>query len=255
MPGFVGEQCCAPGRFRAKPCALRLPVQRGAPVPRRQATPPVRIEDSACESWPRPSQTLAQQGPPYSSACRVIFHRGQTVMTTDIVRCLAADQSGNHFQCCLVRRKQPQNSGERLRRCAGPFRIVGPAAALQDGETVLSAVTAPLLVAEAAHDARQKGEQRHAGGHGRAPVSARSTASCSRSDHDIPWGRERARSLAIARSRSRSSSDSAASAAPTSRRGGAAGRPCSLTCCGVAAIVPPREYAPKHHGRGQRRTK
>jgi len=74
----------------------------------------------------------------------------------------AADQSGNHFQCWLVRRKQPQNTGERLRRRAGPFRIVGPAAAVQDVETVLSAVTAPLLVAEAAHDARQKGEQRHA---------------------------------------------------------------------------------------------
>jgi hypothetical protein len=48
------------------------------------------------------------------------------------------------------------------------------------------------------------------GGHGRAPVNARSTASCSRSDHDIPPGRERARSRAIPRKRSRSSSDSAA---------------------------------------------
>jgi hypothetical protein len=66
-------------------------VQQAAPVPRRQAMPLVRIEGNRCESWPRPSQTVAQQGPPYSSACRIIFHGSQTVITTDILRCHSAD--------------------------------------------------------------------------------------------------------------------------------------------------------------------
>jgi len=67
---------------------------------------------------------------------------------------------------------------------------------------MLSAMAAPLLVADAAHHARQASSDT-LGGHGRAPVSARRTASCSRSDHDIPSGRERARNRAIARKRSR----------------------------------------------------
>jgi hypothetical protein len=49
-------------------------VQQGVPVPRRRATPSVRIEDNLCGSWPRPSQTVAQHGPPYSAACRIILH-------------------------------------------------------------------------------------------------------------------------------------------------------------------------------------
>jgi hypothetical protein len=52
VPGLLGKRCCAPDRFRARRCALRLQVRQGVPVPRRQATPSVRIEDNLCESWP-----------------------------------------------------------------------------------------------------------------------------------------------------------------------------------------------------------
>jgi hypothetical protein len=81
-------------------------------------------------------------------------------MTTDIVRYHPAEQSGDHLQCCLVGREQPLNGGERFRCRAGPFRVT--AAIVRGGQMILSSVVAPLLVAEAAHDARQKGEQRHA---------------------------------------------------------------------------------------------
>jgi hypothetical protein len=86
MPGLLGKRCCALDRSRARRRALRLHVQQGVPVRRRQATPLARIEDNLCESWPRPTQTVAQQGPPYSSACRIIFHGSQIVITTDILR-------------------------------------------------------------------------------------------------------------------------------------------------------------------------
>jgi hypothetical protein len=95
--GLHGKRCCAPDHSRAKRRALRLHVQQGVPVPRRQATPLARIADNPCESWPRPSQTVAQHGPPYPSACRVVFHGGQTEMTTDILRRHATDESGDHF--------------------------------------------------------------------------------------------------------------------------------------------------------------
>ena len=161
--GLLGERCCARDRSRAERRALRLPVQQEVPVPRRRATPIARIEGSPCESWPRPSQTVAQQGPPHPSAGRVIFYGSLTVMATDILRCHAANQSGDHLQ-----------------------------------------------------------------------------------------GRERARSRASARKRSRSSSDSAASAAPTSRWGGAACQSHSSTYCDASAIAPPEWHAPGVHGRGQR---
>jgi len=95
--GLHGKRCCAPDHSRAKRRALRLHVQQGVPVPRRQATPLARIADNPCESRPRPSQTVAQHGPPYPSACRVVFHGGQTEMTTDILRRHATDESGDHF--------------------------------------------------------------------------------------------------------------------------------------------------------------
>ena len=55
MLGLLGKRCCALYRSRAKRRALPPQVQQGVPVPRRQATPLVRIEDNRCESWPRPS--------------------------------------------------------------------------------------------------------------------------------------------------------------------------------------------------------
>ena len=88
---LLRKRCCAPDRSRAKRRALPPQVQQGVPVPRRQATPLVRIADNPCESWPRPSQTVAQQGPPYSSACRIILHGSHIVMKTDILRRHAAD--------------------------------------------------------------------------------------------------------------------------------------------------------------------
>jgi hypothetical protein len=72
------KQCCALDRPGAKRRALRLHVPPGVPVPRRQSTPSVGSEHTSYESWPRPSQTVAQQGPPYPSASRVIFHLSQT---------------------------------------------------------------------------------------------------------------------------------------------------------------------------------
>ena len=60
VPGLLGEPCCAPDRSCARRCALRLQVRQGVPAPKRQATPSVRIEDNLRESWPRPSQTVAQ---------------------------------------------------------------------------------------------------------------------------------------------------------------------------------------------------
>jgi hypothetical protein len=87
LPGLLGRRCCARDRSRARRRALRPRLRQGVPVPRRRATPLAWIEDNPCESWPRPAQTVAQQGPPYSSACRIIFHGGQIVMTTDILRC------------------------------------------------------------------------------------------------------------------------------------------------------------------------
>ena len=95
--GLLGKRWCASGQSRAKHRALRRHVQKGVLVPSRQATPLVRIEDNRCESWPRPSQSVAQQRPPYPSACRVIFHGGQIVMMTDILRCHTTDQSGDHL--------------------------------------------------------------------------------------------------------------------------------------------------------------
>ena len=80
----------APYRSRATRRALRLQVQRGVPVPKRQATPSVRTENNGSESWPRPSQTVAQHGPPCPPAGRVVFDLGQTALTTDILCCHAA---------------------------------------------------------------------------------------------------------------------------------------------------------------------
>ena len=80
----------APDRSRATRRALRLQVQRGVPVPKRQATPSVRTENNVSESWPRPSQTVAQHGPPCPPAGRVVFDLGQTALTTDILCCHAA---------------------------------------------------------------------------------------------------------------------------------------------------------------------
>src|SRR6516165_8984769 len=83
-------------RHRSRPwlrpavSALLLQVQRGVPVPKRQATPSVRTENNVSESWPRPSQTVAQHGPPYPPAGRVVFDLGQTALTTDILCCHAA---------------------------------------------------------------------------------------------------------------------------------------------------------------------
>ena len=89
--GLLGKRWCASGQSRAKHRALRRHVQKGVLVPSRQATPLVRIEDNRCESWPRPNQTVAQHGPPYSPACRVILHGSHVVMATDLLRCHAAD--------------------------------------------------------------------------------------------------------------------------------------------------------------------
>src|SRR5215469_18171560 len=83
-------------------------------------------------------------------------------MTTDILRGHATDQPGDHLQCCRVAREQPLNGGERLRCRTGPLRVISPATIVQGGQMVLSSVAAPLLVAKAAHDARQEREQRHA---------------------------------------------------------------------------------------------
>ena len=88
MPGLRGRRAYQPDRPRTKRRASRLQVQQRVPLPGRQATPSVQIEDSACESWPRPSQTVAQHGPPYPSACRVVFHGSHIVMKTDILRCM-----------------------------------------------------------------------------------------------------------------------------------------------------------------------
>jgi len=95
--GLLRKQCCAPDRSRARRGALRLLVQRGVPVPTRQATPSAAFVDNSWESWPGPSQTVAQHGPPYPSACRVVFHCSHIVMKTDILRCHAADQSIDHL--------------------------------------------------------------------------------------------------------------------------------------------------------------
>ena len=129
-------------RADVKPHALfteGMVLQQGVPVPRRQATPLFGIEYNGCDSWPRPSQTVAQEGSAHPSACRVIFHGGQSVMTADVLRCHAADQSGNHLQCCLVRREQLLNSGEcfrfgDVRRQKGRER---KETRLQDGECVI----------------------------------------------------------------------------------------------------------------------
>ena len=105
----------------------------------------------------KPSQTVAQHSPPSSSACRVVFHGGQIAMTTDTLRYHAPDESGDHLQCCHVGREQPLNSGERLHRRTGPFRVVSLATIERSGQMILSAVTAPLLVARSRAIARKRG--------------------------------------------------------------------------------------------------
>src|ERR1700730_3836782 len=79
--------------------------------------------------------------------------------STDVLRYHAADESGDHLQCCHVGRERPWNSGERLRRRTGPFRVVGLATIERSGQMILSAVTAPLLVARSRAIARQRGSR------------------------------------------------------------------------------------------------
>ena len=86
-----------------------------------------------------------------------------------------------------------------------------PANIVRSGQIILSAMMAPLLVAEVAHDARQKGEQRHT----RRPRPSARAAPPHAAGRTTTYRRGgSARSRAIARKRGSSSSDSAASAAP-----------------------------------------
>ena len=132
MPGLLGRRRCPPARPHAKRRALCLQVQQGVPLPRRRAAPLVGNGDYPCKSWPRPSQTVAQHGPPYPSTRRVILHGSHVAMTTDLLGCHAAHQSGDHFQCRLVGREQPLNGGEHLRCRTGPFGVVWPATTVKD---------------------------------------------------------------------------------------------------------------------------
>lgn len=106
---------------------------------------------------------MAQHGAPHPAPGRVILHRAQAVVGPDLPGIQAGHQPGDHLRGRLVGREQSVDGGERLHGRVGPFRIVGlpGIVSIQAGQRFLSLSPAPLLVAQAPHDAGEESDQRH----------------------------------------------------------------------------------------------